>query len=632
MVNILKKILVIIIYLAVLTLLYLSVRYRYGITTESFKRKEKFVSDTRSYGTLLRNVPQVNDLAKTFMAVKPQRFKDSAGYSLEMPKEFNGIEVWKDYLSPITQQGNCGSCWSHSSVCSLADRFAILSLGQIKFVPSPFDPTICGAYYSFFDIEKQWGNVTELQKLDDYFQGRKVDPTNTLQSASCEGTSLAVAAGILFTQGVTDITCFPSKGAPTRQTNYDVLQTSVGHSSDFPYCYQLTTTDLDTCIDQKTAMKRYRAKTFYNVGDPTKDTLDQLEQAMMHEIYRNGPIVSGFVVFDDFMTGYDGKTIYQHLNKSANSEGGHAIRVVGWGEDTVNGEVVPYWWIANSWGTDWGINGYFRMQRKIPECQLEQNAMAMLPDFAGLTITDSNVIPVETNDEINIKNFTKHYLDPTSGFYTSGIDKIKNCKLKGNVVPNIDPNFKLPDYNNSFYAAEIQDYLSKNPITQPPVPTPLVTCSTSPSSTPTDQDVSQAISDGVVVPGSDTPTPSPTPSSSGGVVQPTPSPHPNVQQTRKVCVNEKVNRYTPMIDKLASHLIYLDVAFGVLGVVGSYLIWRLLDDSVEKLGFSTPITPTVSVVTPAIQTTPVAPITSTPVSETTLPPSVLQSVPSLGKL
>lgn len=33
--------------------------------------------------------------------------------------------------------------------------------------------------------------------------------------------------------------------------------------------------------------------------------------------------------------------------------GGHAIKILGWGEE--NG--TPYWLAANSWNTDWGDKG-----------------------------------------------------------------------------------------------------------------------------------------------------------------------------------------------------------------------------------------------------------------------------------
>lgn len=43
--------------------------------------------------------------------------------------------------------------------------------------------------------------------------------------------------------------------------------------------------------------------------------------------------------------------VYKHLTGAA--VGGHAIKILGWGEENS----TPYWLAANSWNTDWGDNG-----------------------------------------------------------------------------------------------------------------------------------------------------------------------------------------------------------------------------------------------------------------------------------
>jgi len=42
-----------------------------------------------------------------------------------------------------------------------------------------------------------------------------------------------------------------------------------------------------------------------------------------------------------------------YIHSSGKMLGGHAIKIVGWGSN--------YWIVANSWGSSWGLNGYFWM-------------------------------------------------------------------------------------------------------------------------------------------------------------------------------------------------------------------------------------------------------------------------------
>ena len=48
----------------------------------------------------------------------------------------------------------------------------------------------------------------------------------------------------------------------------------------------------------------------------------------------------------------------------------HGVTVVGYGTDP--NTTLDYWLVKNSWGTDWGDNGYFRIARGRNLCGISE--------------------------------------------------------------------------------------------------------------------------------------------------------------------------------------------------------------------------------------------------------------------
>jgi cathepsin B len=95
------------------------------------------------------------------------------------------------------------------------------------------------------------------------------------------------------------------------------------------------------------------------------------EENMKTELATNGPFEVAFTVYADFMSYSSG--IYHHT--SGGYEGGHAVKLIGYGVE--NGE--KYWTCANSWDTNWGEQGFFRIRRGNNECSIESQAWAGIP-------------------------------------------------------------------------------------------------------------------------------------------------------------------------------------------------------------------------------------------------------------
>ncbi|KAJ8930742.1 hypothetical protein NQ314_016427 [Rhamnusium bicolor] len=84
-----------------------------------------------------------------------------------------------------------------------------------------------------------------------------------------------------------------------------------------------------------------------------------------------GPIAAGMDASDEDFHFYF-KGIYNSKTcKNSIDDLNHAVLIVGYGSE--NGD--DYWLVKNSWGTDWGEEGYFRIARNVDNnCGLASNA------------------------------------------------------------------------------------------------------------------------------------------------------------------------------------------------------------------------------------------------------------------
>ena len=87
-----------------------------------------------------------------------------------------------------------------------------------------------------------------------------------------------------------------------------------------------------------------------------------------------GPLDATFIVYADFDE-YQPGEIYSH--KSGSIVGLHSVKIVGWGEK----ENVKYWTVQNSWGSNWGDHGFFKIVRGEDDCMFESQVFYGNPEI-----------------------------------------------------------------------------------------------------------------------------------------------------------------------------------------------------------------------------------------------------------
>ena len=245
----------------------------------------------------------------------------------------------KSIIGHVRDQSACGSCWAFASTSTFNDRRCLVYNDQTLY--SPEDTlSCCSGLKCGLSQGCNGGQPTSAWK---WF------------------VSTGVTTGGDFKDMDTGNTCNPYPFAScTHHPVDDSVPTCPVDEYQTPKC---TRTCLDTKYPTNYADDKVFAKTAYTVKGVS---------AIMTEIVKNGPVTAAFTVYEDFMTYKNG--VYHHV--TGKELGGHAVEIVGYGIDPITKE--EYWKVKNSWNTDWGESGFFRIRRGTNECGIEDNISAGL--------------------------------------------------------------------------------------------------------------------------------------------------------------------------------------------------------------------------------------------------------------
>jgi len=257
-----------------------------------------------------------------------------------------------DDLSEQFSQGNCGSCYAFSGALVLNMRFRIQLFKQHNIL---------------YPLELSWKSAT---RCSPYTEG-------------CEGGF----AYLTFKYAA-------EMGLPLASCDSAAQPNTLDASCDWG-CY------------------RNNKDIFYakNYGQTGGFAHGSNEESIMQEIHANGPVIVSFAAnaipefiynngqsmkkTTDVLTVIKNHKVPRETS-SANkailpwSYTTHSILAVGWGEEVgpsagpAKGEMIKYWVVRNSWGKDWGTQGYAKIRRGQNDAAIETSAPWVEPDMDRL--------------------------------------------------------------------------------------------------------------------------------------------------------------------------------------------------------------------------------------------------------
>lgn len=278
-------------------------------------------------------------------------------------------------VNKVMDQASCGSCWATAALGSLEASVARQE-ARTAYEVSSYNVTYAQA------VERQWLPQLSIQQLVD------CDKNNL----GCVGGNPLLAFSFLFQHGVTTTKKYPYEGYKGSCKN---IQKSVARATGW--------------------------------GILESNHENHMELALRYI----GPIAVGFHGSDfDFLHYTGGIFRSRHCPQSSN----HALLITGFGHD---GNGTKYWIARNSWGADWGENGYVRIARShgghkgtLGTCGIARSpSVALGGTLLYKSIDGSSTLPQPPNQSVAV--LEGHQYSPKVVFQFLELHNVYGCLVLG---------------------------------------------------------------------------------------------------------------------------------------------------------------------------------------------------------
>mmetsp|Transcript_29746 Transcript_29746/g.54120 ORF Transcript_29746/g.54120 Transcript_29746/m.54120 type:complete len:474 (+) Transcript_29746:53-1474(+) len=251
----------------------------------------------------------------------------------DLPESFS----WRNLTSiqEVQDQGGCGSCWAFAAATTMRAHREIWMKEPKKFsvqqiVSCTPNPRACGG------------------------------------TGGCNGATAELAMDYVYKRGckseeelpysASDATCQDEEDDSFLEER---AQARGGHLDSMPNTRRLRR--VRPIADRVSFPSQAQANSHTGMTGWTKLPENKLAP-LMAALYYNGPVsvsISAGYSWNQYGTGILGA---KNCPKDAIID--HAVVLIGYGEAQVKKKKMPYWLLMNSWGYDWGENGYIRIERR----------------------------------------------------------------------------------------------------------------------------------------------------------------------------------------------------------------------------------------------------------------------------